>query len=108
MERMKQIEYYRHLIQQAFNIVDIPHEGYIDRKEVSYVMRYLLKVPSEAQIRDYIIDRLEGDTPTNFILFEKFEPYMLEVMMGDEFEPASAEDLLAAFRVFDPKGQGWI
>ena len=72
-------------------------------------MRYLLKFPSEAQIRDYIIGKLEGDEPSDYILYSKFEPYMLEVMMNEqEFEPASAEDLLAAFRVLDPQGKGWI
>ena len=108
IEKMKQIEYYKHLIRTAFNIVDISRDGYIDRKEVSYIMRYLLKFPSEAQIRDYIIEKLEGDTPTNFIMFDKFEPYMLEIMQTDEYEPASAEDLLAAFRVLDPRGEGYI
>ena len=48
LDKMKQIEYYKHLIRTAFNIVDISRDGYIDRKEVSYIMRYLLKFPSEA------------------------------------------------------------
>ena len=41
-------------------------------------------------------------------MFDKFEPYMLEIMQTDEYEPASAEDLLAAFRVLDPRGEGYI
>ena len=56
MEKMKQQEFYKHLIKEAFQIVDHEKAGYVDRKEVSYIMRYLLQFPSEAQIRDYIIE----------------------------------------------------
>ena len=47
-EKVKQIEFYKHLIKEAFSIVDIDKKGTIDRKEVSYIMRYLLQFPSEA------------------------------------------------------------
>ena len=71
-------------------------------------MRYLLQFPSEAQIRDYIIEQLEGDEPSDFIKYEKFEPYMLQVLQTNEYEPNPAEHLLAAFRVLDPEGKGYI
>ena len=61
----------------------------------------------------------EGDGLTDFpkrqdvfalnnIKYEKFEPYMLQVLMINEYEPNPAEHLLAAFRVLDPKGEGTI
>jgi hypothetical protein len=50
---------------------------FCDKREVSYIMRYLLQFPSEAQVRDYIIIKLEDDAPCDFIKFEKFEPYMV-------------------------------
>ena len=71
-------------------------------------MRYLLQFPSEAQVRDYIIVKLEEDEPSDFIKYEKFEPYMVEVLMRDEFPPAPAEHLLAAFRTLDPANTGRI
>ena len=71
-------------------------------------MRYLLQFPSEAQIRDYIIDQLEGDEPCDYIKFEKFEPYMLNVLQNHEFDPNPPEHLLAAFKVLDPEGKGYI
>ena len=71
-------------------------------------MRYLLQFPSEAQIRDYIIEILEGDEPCDYIKFEKFEPYMLNVLMTNEYEPNYSEHLLAAFRVLDPQNLGHI
>lgn len=69
------------MIKEAFSIIDLDKKGIIDRKEVSYIMRYLLQFPSEAQIRDYIIDKLEGDEPSDYIKYERFEPYMLDVLM---------------------------
>ena len=107
-EKVKQEEYYRHLIKEAWNIVDVKETGYVDRKEISYIMRYLLQFPSEAQIRDYIIEQLEGDEPSDFIQYEKFENYMLNVLLANEYEPNPSEHLLAAFRVLDPEGKGYI
>ena len=71
-------------------------------------MRYLLQFPSEAQIRDYIIERLEGDEISDFIKYDKFENFMLDAMMGNEYEPNQAEELLASFRVLDPESKGYI
>ena len=71
-------------------------------------MRYLLQFPSEAQVRDYIIDKVADDEPSDFIKYEKFEPYMLQVLMSNEFEPASAERLLDAFKILDPQGLGYV
>ena len=33
---------YKKLIKETFNIIDVEQKGIIDRKEVSYIMRYLL------------------------------------------------------------------
>ena len=71
-------------------------------------MRYLLQFPSEAQVRDYIVVKLEDDEPSKYVKYEKVEPYMVNVLMENEFEPAPAEHLLAAFRILDPEGKGRI
>ena len=47
MEKMKQTEFYRHLIKDTFNIIDLQRNGTIDKKEVSQIMRFLLQFPSE-------------------------------------------------------------
>ena len=71
-------------------------------------MRYLLQFPSEAQVRDYIIVKLEDDEPSQFVKQDKVEAFMVNVLMTNEFEPAAAEHLLAAFRILDPDGEGRI
>ena len=87
-EEQKQEEFYKHLILKTFQLRDMDGNGTIDKKEVSYIMRYLLQFPSEIQITDYIIDILEGDEPSDYIKFEKFEPYMLECLKKNEYEIA--------------------
>ena len=95
-------------VKKAFSIIDLDGKGYLDKREVSYLMRYLLQFPSEAQVRDYIIPKLEDDEPSKYVKYEKVEPYMVNVLMENEFEPAPAEHLLAAFRILDPEGKGRI
>ena len=108
MERTRQEEFYKQQIRKAFNIIDPDNKGFVDKREVSYIMRYLLQFPSEAQVRDYIIVKLEDDHPNDHIKYEKMEPYLVDVLMKNEFEPSPAEHLLAAFRILDPTNSGRI
>ena len=55
-----------------------------------------------------IIPKLEDDEPSDEIKLNKFEAFMLEVMMTDEYDPSPPEHILAAFKVFDPEGKGYI
>ena len=95
-------------MREDFRIIDVDGRGFLDKREVSYLMRYLLQFPSEAQVRDYIIVKLEDDEPSQFVKQEKVEAFMVNVLMTNEFEPAPAEHLLAAFRIMDPEGTGKI
>ena len=107
-ERARQEEFYKQKIKETWKIIDAKDEGHVDKREISYIMRYLLQFPSEMQVRDYIIVKLEDDEPSEYIKYEKFEPYMLDVLMKNEFEPSPAEHLLAAFRCLDPGNTGRI
>ena len=65
MERNRQEEFYKQEVLDALRIIDYDGDrGIIDKREVSYLMRYLLQFPSEAQVRDYIIVKLEDDEPS--------------------------------------------
>ena len=46
--------------------------------------------------------KLEDDEPSQFVKQDKVEAFMVNVLMTNEFEPAPAEHLLAAFRIMDP------
>ena len=43
---------------------------------------------------------MKGDDPTEFVLYDRFEDYMLECMVNEDYLPASDSGLLAAFRVW--------
>jgi calmodulin len=42
------------------------------------------------------------------VKYEKFEPYMLNVIINNEYEPDDTERLLAAFRLLDENKRGFI
>ena len=108
VEKQRQEDFYREQVRDALRIIDVEGRGFLDKREVSYLMRYLLQFPSEAQVRDYIIVKLEDDEPSQYVKQEKVEVFMVNVLMTNEFEPAAAEHLLAAFRIMDPEGTGKI
>ena len=96
-ERVKQTEFYKYLIKKAFNIIDMENKGHVDKKEVVYIMRYLLQFPSDAQVRDYILDFMsasEDDPTDNYVSFDSFEPFMLNVLLNNEYEPTERDQLL--------------
>ena len=108
VERLKQIEYLKSLIKDAFSNVDREGKGYVIREEISSLMRYFGQFPSEAQVVDVILPEIQEDEPTNYVYYDKFEKYMLNAIITNEFEPDDADTLLAAFRVLDPDGKGYI
>jgi Ca2+-binding EF-hand superfamily protein len=107
-ERRKQIEYLKVLIKDAFDAFDFYLKGYIDRTEVSAVMRYLGQFPSEVQLVQTILPEIQEDEPPNVVTYEKFEKYMLDVIANNEFEPEDSEMLLSSFRVLDRQGAGYL
>ena len=54
-EKVRQEEFLKMKIQEAFNLFVKDKKGYVDKREIPYIMRYLGKFPSEAQVRDVIL-----------------------------------------------------
>eukprot|EP01017_Pseudomicrothorax_dubius_P011929 TRINITY_DN1460_c0_g1_i1.p1 TRINITY_DN1460_c0_g1~~TRINITY_DN1460_c0_g1_i1.p1 ORF type:complete len:185 (-),score=45.70 TRINITY_DN1460_c0_g1_i1:76-630(-) len=108
LEKAKQEEFFKAKIREAFNLFVTEREGYIPNEDVPYVMRYLGRFPSEAQVRDTILPQIQDDEPSNQIKYSNLEAYMLKVLEEKEFEPDDPEMLLAAFRLLDPELKGFI
>jgi calmodulin len=108
VERLKQMEYIKKKIRKTFSYFDLQNRGYVLREEVRSVMRYLGQFPSEAQYVNIILPEIQEDEPPNVVKFEKFESYMLKVIIDNEYEPDDAERLLAAFRLLDENKRGYI
>ena len=41
-EKARQEQFYKEQIQKTWKIIDTKDEGYVDKREISYIMRYLL------------------------------------------------------------------
>jgi len=109
VERLRQIEYFKTLIKECFSILEAKENpGYILKDEVPTIIRYLGGFPSEAQLSNVIIPEMQEDEPTNYVHYDKFEKFMLNAIISEEFEPDDMETLLAAFRFFDQEGRGYI
>ena len=104
----EQLDFYRNMAKKTITIIDPENKGMIVKEEVSYIMRYCLQFPSEAQVRDHIIPELEQDEPSKHVPTAKVEEVVTQSLMKNEYEPAPAERLLAAFRILDPQGTGKI
>ena len=91
VEKARQEEFYRKQIKKAFAIIDADGKGYLDKREVSYLMRYLLQFPSEIQVTNYIIVKLEDDEPSKYVKYDKLEPFLVNWLMTNEYAPAAHE-----------------
>ena len=92
VERLKQIEYLKSLIRDAFSNVDREGKGYVIREEISSLMRYFGQFPSEAQVVDVILPEIQEDEPTNYVYYDKFEKYMLNAIITNEYRICTSFD----------------
>ena len=89
----------RRRVKEAFEFFDREGRGLLVKEEVGTIMRYLGAFPSEEDIIKTILPQMQDDEEIEHVKYEKFERYMVKVMAEREFEPASEEVLLQAFKV---------
>ncbi|CAD8089187.1 unnamed protein product [Paramecium primaurelia] len=107
-EKQKMEQYMKEKILETFNLFATDKKGYVDKKEIPYIMRYLGKFPSEAQVSKTILPQIEEDEPSESIKYQKFEPFMIQVLKSNEYDPDDTDTLLAAFRQLDEEKKGYI
>uniref|UniRef100_A0A6U6NZG7 EF-hand domain-containing protein n=1 Tax=Zooxanthella nutricula TaxID=1333877 RepID=A0A6U6NZG7_9DINO len=100
----------RKVIKEAFSNFDKIGNNTVQPDEVGTIMRYLGQFPSESDLKDTIIPELLDEEPNRegLVTFDAFEKVMLRNMMDRVYDPDDSETLLAAFRVLDPEGRGYI
>ncbi|CAL1158848.1 unnamed protein product [Cladocopium goreaui] len=98
------------VIKDAFSCFDKQQKWVIEQDEVGVVMRYLGQFPSESDLKETIIPELLEEDPSKdgMVSFEAFERLMLRCLSDHTYDPDDSETLLAAFRVLDPQGHGYI
>ena len=104
----EEVQKWKYRIKQGFKLFDAERNGTIPNTEVATVMRYLGYFPSEKDVVQLILPKMSGEDPSSFVHFEAFEDVMLQIMVNEEYLPSTDDALLAAFRVIDEDGKGWI
>lgn len=94
-------------IRNAFELFERDKKGYVVREEIGTIMRYLGAFPTEEELVKDVLSQL-ADDEDQFVKFDRFEPFMLKVMLDRLYEPDSEEVLLQAFRTLDPEGKGYM
>lgn len=102
------LEKLRKCIREAFSFFDKVGNGTVFQEEVGTIMRYLGQFPSETDVVEVILREMQDDDPSNVVTYENFEKMMLRSLHEHEYDPDDSETLLAAFRVLDPEGRGWL
>lgn len=72
-------------------------------------MMYLLQFTTKKEITDILkeLDKIKMET-SDFIKYDVLEKYLVKVLQENKFKPNPAEEYLAAFKVLDPKDEGFI
>ena len=87
---------------KAFSVYEKEDEGTISKKDLGIVMRSLGQNPTEAELQD-MINEVDADRKGT-IEFHEF----LSMMERKKDYIESEDEVLAAFRVFDGDGTGFV
>ncbi|XP_001949095.4 dynein regulatory complex protein 8-like [Acyrthosiphon pisum] len=94
-------------IADAFDIFDHSGNRTIDVRELGTVLRYLGYVPSQADLRELAVN-VEDHEATGTVHLAAFLPYVENAISEYKYQPASASELLSAFRALDPERIGTV
>lgn len=94
-------------IAETFLLFDRNSVNMIDEKDVGAVLRSLGCVPSEADVKEIVKKTEFPDHPGNIHL-TKFIPCLKSCLVQNKMKPCEPEELLKAFKLFDPEDKGFI
>lgn len=98
----------RKRIKAAFDLFDRDGKGIVVKEEVGTMMRYLRAFPTEEEMVTEILPQLQDEEETQFVKIERFEPFMLRILVEKVYEPDPEEVVLEAFKVLDSEGKGYL
>eukprot|EP00386_Alphamonas_edax_P001831 GDKI01005518.1.p1 GENE.GDKI01005518.1~~GDKI01005518.1.p1 ORF type:complete len:181 (-),score=47.16 GDKI01005518.1:100-642(-) len=109
MEQGMRLDRLKAIIKEAFGCFDKVGNGTVFQEEVGTIMRYLGQFPTETDVVEKVLrEIMEEDPSANVVSYDAFERVMLKCMLNHEYDPDDSDTLLAAFRVLDPEGLGYI
>jgi Ca2+-binding EF-hand superfamily protein len=89
----------RKRVRAAFELFDREKRRTVPKEEVGTIMRYLGAYPSEEELINDILPNLSDDEETTVVKLDRFENFMVRVIMDRMYEPDSEEMILQAFKV---------
>jgi len=98
----------RKKIKAAFDLFDRDKKDIVVKEEIGTIMRYLGAYPTEEELVTDILPQIQDDEETQYVKYERFEPFMVRVLVERSYEPDSEEVILQAFKVLDPDNKGYV
>ena len=103
----------KYKVRQIVSIIFKEFNGYIQRVEAPYLIRYFLQFPSQSQVVDEIlvdIGKLESsnDKSKEFLEVEAFEKYLISILKTNKYSGYDKETLIEAFRILDNEKNGYL
>jgi hypothetical protein len=74
-------------IRAAFAIFDPEATGTVSEEEVPTIFRYLDVFVADKEYTDKLLPELQGDEPTSFVRYERFEKICISLMDSHAYEP---------------------
>lgn len=91
----------------AFLLYDFDGSKMIASTKISTVLRFLGCVPSEMEIKEFIVNSEFEDIP-GYVHLTRFMSNLNECLLADKMRPATEKDLANAFALLDPRSNGYI
>ena len=77
----------RNKCKQAFDLFDRDQKGMVVKEEIGTIMRSLGAFPTEEELVRIILPQIQDDEETQHVTFQRFEPFMVKVLVEKRFEP---------------------
>jgi len=94
-------------IKSVWDIFDKDKKKNVSKDDIGTIMRALSAFPTEEELEG-IVRGLKEEDDSQAIKFERFEPFMVKVMVERLYEPDSEEVILQAFKLFDPDNKKYL
>ncbi|XP_075213776.1 dynein regulatory complex protein 8 [Lycorma delicatula] len=94
-------------IVEAFEVFDHGGDKTVDVREVGTILRSLGCCPSEAEVQELIV-RVEDQETSGSVHLAHFLPVVTQIITEYKLQPATPEELLAAFKTLDKDNKGYL
>jgi hypothetical protein len=81
----------RKKIKAAFGLFDRDNKSVVVKEEIGTIMRYLGAYPTEEELVTDILPQIQDDEETQYVKYDRFESFMVRVLVEKNYEPDTEE-----------------